>query len=188
MGRKYMMNDNSKLHFVTFTVINWIDIFIRPEYIKIIYDSIKHCQKHKGLEVYAYCIMTSHVHAIIGTETGVLSDIVRDFKSFTSRHIRKEIESSEIESRKWMMWMMKREGERNTRNKDFQFWMQHNQPVELSSAKMVKQRLDYIHNNPLATGLVDKADEWVHSSAGDYFGTRKSQIDVILIEPPVIIY
>ena len=83
MGRKYKFHDYSKLYFVTFTVINWIDPFIRNENRNIFYDSIAFfCKKNKNLEIYAYCIMTSHIHMIIGTELGNLSDIVRDFKSF----------------------------------------------------------------------------------------------------------
>lgn len=81
MGRKYRFHDNSKLYFVTFTVVDWIDVFTRQEYVDVIYDSLKFCQKEKGLDLYAYCIMTNHIHLIVGTETGVLSDIVRDFKS-----------------------------------------------------------------------------------------------------------
>lgn len=88
--------------------------------------------------------MTSHVHMIIGTESGVLFDIVRDLKSFTSRHIRKAIESSDFESREpWMMKLMKETGLRNNRNKDFQFFEQHNHPIELTTSDMLQQRLDY---------------------------------------------
>ena len=171
------------LYFVTFTVIYWIDIFIRDEYRQIIYDSIKYCQNHKGLEVYVYCIITSHIHMIIGTETGVLSDIVRDFKSYTSRHIRKKIESNSVESRKeWILKMMQDAGKKNERNNDFQFWQQHNHPIELDNSEIAKQRLNYIHKNPVELGLVDKEEEWVHSSAGDYYGIRKGEIDLIFID------
>jgi putative transposase len=82
MGRKYKFHDDRALYFVTFTVVYWLDIFIRDEYKNIFYESIRYCQKEKGLEVYGFCIMTSHIHLIIGTENGVLSDIVRDLKSF----------------------------------------------------------------------------------------------------------
>ena len=94
MGRKYKFYDNTKLYFVTFTVVDWIDIFTRRAYIEIIYDSFRFCQRKKNLELYAYCIMTNHIHLIMGTETGLLTDIVRDFKSFTSRHIRKAIKKT----------------------------------------------------------------------------------------------
>ncbi len=182
MGRKYSFRDNRQLYFVTFTVVHWIDVFIREEYRKVLYDSIKYCQANKGLEVYGYCIMTSHVHMIIGTEAGVLSDIVRDFKSFTSRHIRKAIESNNYESRReWMLSLMYTSGINNERNKYFQFWQQHNHPIELNTAEMLEQRLAYVHNNPVELGLVEKEEEWLHSSAGDYYGVRKGEIELLFI-------
>ena len=182
MGRKYKFHDKSKLYFVTFTVIGWIDIFTKNDYIAIIYDSIKFCQQNKGLEVYAYCIMTNHIHLIIGSETNVLSDIVRDFKSFTSRQIRKEIIKNPKESRKvWMLDLMEKQGFSNDRNKDFQFWQQHNHPIELSTNEMLDLRVDYIHKNPVKAGFVEKEEEWLNSSAGDYYGIRKGKIDLIFI-------
>jgi REP element-mobilizing transposase RayT len=182
MSRKYSFRDNRQLYFVTFTVVHWIDVFIREEYRKVLYDSIKYCQANKGLEVYGYCMMTSHVHMIIGTERGVLSDIVRDFKSFTSRHIRKAIESNNHESRReWMLSLMYATGINNERNKNFQFWQQHNHPIELNTAEMLEQRLAYIHNNPVELGLVEKEEEWLHSSAGDYYGVRKGEIELLFI-------
>ena len=73
-------------------------------------------------------------------------------------------------------------GNRNERNYDFQFWQQHNHPIELSNSFMAKQRLDYIHNNPVEAGFVEKAEEWTHSSAGDYYGNRKGRIELVMIE------
>lgn len=183
MGRKYIFNDQDKIYFVTFTVVHWIDVYIRESYRDIFYESVSFCQKEKGLEVYGYCIMTSHIHLIIGKNgTHELSDIVRDLKSFTSRHTRKEIESNLQESKKdWMMWMMKRAGLRNKRNKDFQFWFQDNHPIELSSNEMMQQRLDYIHNNPVEAGFVDNPSDWMHSSARDYSGVGKGRIELVLI-------
>ena len=84
------------MYFVTFTVVYWFDVFIRENYRDIFYNSIAHCQQEKGLEVYGFCIMTSHIHLIIGTEKGVLSDIVRDLKSYTSRVIRKAITDDDV--------------------------------------------------------------------------------------------
>ncbi len=67
MSRKYKFHDNDKIYFVSFAVINWIDLFIRNVYKDVIVDSLRFCQKEKGLELYGWCIMTSHVHLIIGT-------------------------------------------------------------------------------------------------------------------------
>jgi len=183
MGRKYKFHDNRQLYFVTFTVVEWIDVFIRNDCRNIIYESFRYCQTNKGLEVYAYCVMTSHIHLIIGTATGVLSDIVRDFKSFTSRHIRIAIGKSDQESRRqWMLDIFGKAGQANERNIDFQFWQQHNHPVELSNPTMLRQRLDYIHNNPVEAGFVEKAEDWLHSSAGEYYGIRKGRIDLVFVE------
>ena len=183
MGRKYKFSDNSKLYFVTFTVVQWVDVFVRDTYRNIIYESLKFCQSNKGLEVYAYCIMTSHIHLIIGTDNGALSDIVRDFKSFTSRQIRIAIGQNEQESRRaWMLEIFGKAGNKNERNIDYQFWQQHNHPVELSNPIMLKQRLYYIHDNPVVAGFVEKAEDWMHSSAGDYYGTKKGRIELVMIE------
>lgn len=155
MARKYKFHDHSKLYFVTLTVVNWIDAFIRDDNRNIFYESIKYCQENKGLEVYGYCIMTSHIHMIIGIENGNLSDVIRDLKSFTSRQIRKNLEASASESRReWMRWMFGRAGKKNERNIDYRFWIQHNHPIELSSREMMLQRLNYIHQNPVEIDLV----------------------------------
>ncbi len=137
MGLKYRIEDQKKLYFVTFTAINWIDVFIRDIYRQIFIDSVKYCQREKGLQVGAWVIMTSHVHMIIGTNgENNLENIIRDMKSFTSWHLRLEIEQSNYESRKeWMLWIFKRAGMANSNNKDFQFWIQDSHPVLLSSGE-----------------------------------------------------
>ena len=183
MGRKYAIRNQEGVHFVTFTIVYWLDVFIRDTYRNIFYESVKFCQRNKGLNVHAYCIMSSHVHLIISTNgTNSLSEIIRDLKSFTSRHIRKALESDTTESRKeWMLWLMKRAGSKNERNKDFQFWQQHNHPIELSTNEMIDQRLDYIHNNPVEAGFVEEAHHWQHSSAMDYSETGKSRIELLFL-------
>lgn len=124
MGRKYAIRSQEHFYFVTFTVVYWLDVFIRQEYRNILLDSIKYCQKEKGLLVGAYCIMTSHVHLTIATKgENKLEEIIRDLKSYTSHHIRKYMENNPYESRKeWMLWLMERAGKKKSNNKGFQFW------------------------------------------------------------------
>ena len=177
MSRKYKIRDQERPYFVTFTVINWIDVFIRNEYRNIFIDSVKFCQKNKGLEVYADCIMRSHVHMIIGSNgQNPLEGIIRDLKSFTSRSLRKVLENGmELnESRKeWMLWMMQRAGKQNINNNDYKFWQQDNQPVELYSDAFIKQKLDYLHNNPVEAGFVKSLELWQYSNCADYHETYK---------------
>jgi len=182
MARKYAIRDQEKFYFVTFTVVYWIDIFIRKEYREIFLDSVRYCQKEKGLEVGAYCIMSSHVHMIIGAkEDHKLEDIIRDLKSYTARHIRKYMEVNPYESRKeWVLWMMKRAGKKKSNNKDFQFWLQHNHPIEINSNEILESRLNYIHQNPVEIGLVEQGKDWLYSSARDYEG-EKGLLEIYLL-------
>ena len=160
----------------------WIDLFVRPEYNEILLTSLKHCQKEKGLEVYAWCIMSSHMHLIIGTTGNPMQDILRDFKSYTSRKLREEINAHPVESRReWINWMMQRAGSKNGNNSDWQLWQQHNHPIELGDNELMDQKLDYIHDNPVVAGFVSEPDHWKYSSAIDYCG-GKGLIDICYIE------
>ncbi|SDI39423.1 transposase [Mucilaginibacter sp. P25] len=100
MSTKYKFHDQDKLYFVSFSVVYWIELFIRNEYKQVLLDSWRHCQKHKGLEIYGWCIMTSHVHMIIGSNSNKLEDILRDMKKHTAAILRSTIENNPIESRK----------------------------------------------------------------------------------------
>jgi putative transposase len=82
MSRKYKFNDSQKPYFVSFAVVDWVDLFTRNVYRDILVDSLRYCQKEKDLELYAWCIMLSHVHLIISSKTSDLSDIMRDMKGF----------------------------------------------------------------------------------------------------------
>lgn len=183
MALKYKITDQNEIYFVTFTVVNWIDIFIRDHYREIFVDSIKYCQRNKGLQVYAWVIMTSHVHMIIGTDGKMkLEDVVRDMKRHTSHKIKEVLNDNSFESRKeWMLWMFGRAGRKNTNNIDFQFWVQDNHPIQLSTGEMMLQRLNYIHYNPVEAGFVIEPEHWKWSSAYDYAGGKQSIIDLILL-------
>jgi len=182
MSRKYKFLDQSKLYFVSFATVYWIDVFTRELYKQILIDSLKYCQQKKGLEIFAWCIMTNHVHLIIGTEGNKMEDILRDFKSFTSRELKEAIKNNLQESRKeWMIWMMERAGKLNNQNGNWQLWQQHNKPIELFTYSVIKQKLDYIHNNPVEAGFVTNAIDWNYSSAIDYAG-EKGFLDIKLLD------
>ena len=130
MSRNYKIKDQSKLYFVTFSVVQWIDVFTRLVYKDILINSFKYCRQHKGLELYAYVIMTNHVHAILGTHGKPIQEIIRDFKRHTSKELINTIENNQQESRRnWMLWIFKQAGKQNPNNEFYQFWQQHNQPI-----------------------------------------------------------
>ena len=96
----YKIRDQQAVHFITFATVQWVDVFTRSDYVNIIMASLAYCQKEKGLLIHAYCIMPNHLHLIISTLTNNLSDIIRDFKKFTSARIIKAIEENTKESRR----------------------------------------------------------------------------------------
>jgi putative transposase len=183
MSTKYKFNDQDQLYFVSFAIVNWIDLFIRNEYKDIVTDSWKYCQTNKGLEIYAWCIMTSHIHMIVGTHGEKLENIMRDMKKHTSAELKRAIKEHPGESRKeWMLWMMERAGKKNSQNSNFQLWQQDNHPIELFDNKILHQKLDYIHYNPVVARIVEKPEDYLYSSARNYCGLP-GLIDIILVEP-----
>jgi putative transposase len=183
MSRKYKIRDQDKLYFVTFTVIQWLDVFSRRHYRDIFLDSLRYCQKNKGLEICAYCIMTSHIHLIIGRHgEAALEGIIRDIKKYTSVKIIEAIRDNPQESRReLLLWHFERAGTHNSNNSKYQFWQQHSHPVELATNEMIDQRLDYVHNNPVEAGIVLSPEHYLYSSAINYAGLPETLIDVILI-------
>ncbi|NVO20103.1 MAG: transposase [Bacteroidetes bacterium] len=178
----YKIRNIDGIHFVTLTIVEWIGVFTRQEYRDLLLDSLKYCQKEKGLEIHAWCIMSNHLHMIISAKNSDTSDILRDFKKFTSKKIIKAIIENSKESRKeWMIKIFEAKGQENSRNKFFQFWIQDNHPVELFSRKFILQRMNYLHNNPVKANLVDRADEYIYSSARDYSGRSKGLLDIVPI-------
>jgi REP element-mobilizing transposase RayT len=152
---------------------HWIDVFIRSEYREILLKSWRYCQKEKGLEIYGWVIMTSHAHMIIGINDRALDKIVGDMKSYTSRYLRKAIESHPSESRReWILCMMSEAGKVNSNNNDWQLWQQHNKPLEILNNDMFFQKLHYVHRNPVASGFVEHEEDWLYSSARDFYGKK----------------
>ncbi len=182
MSRNYKISDQDKRYFISFATVNWIDAMTRPNYKDIIVDSLRFCVKQKGLEVYAWCIMSNHVHLIIGSTQMKIEDIVRDLKRHTSKAILSEVESNPTESRKeWMLWMFEKAGKRNSNNSYYQFWQQNNQPILLDSNVLMDQKLNYLHFNPVMEGLVFEPDHYPYSSAIDY-GGGKGKVPIVFLD------
>ena len=100
MSSKYKPGDNALPHFVTFTVVGWVDVFSRDRYKEIIVNSLAYCQQHKGLILHAWVIMTNHIHLIVSTTTNTISNLVRDIKKFSSKKIIEAINETTEENKK----------------------------------------------------------------------------------------
>lgn len=182
MSRNWRIYNQQGLHFISFATVGWIDVFARLIYKDIIIESLSYCQKEKGLELYAWCIMTNHIHIIARAKEGYeLSNILRDLKRHTSKAILQAIKDNPQESRKeWMLSIFKNAGSYNSNNTNYQFWRQDNKPIELKTPETIMIKLKYIHNNPIEQQITEKPEEYIYSSAKNYAG-EKGLLDVILI-------
>ena len=145
----FKIHNHQQAHFITFAVVDWIDVFTRPAYKQTIIESLTYCRKEKGLQIYGWCLMTNHLHLVISARKGYnLSDILRDFKKYTSKTILEDLENNSKESRReWMLWMFKKAGFHNSNNKKYQFWRQDNRPMEITSNAFFTQKMEYMHYN-----------------------------------------
>jgi putative transposase len=145
MSRKYKFHNPSAAYFVSFATVYWIDVFTRELYLNILVKSVAFCRKHKGMELFAYCFMPSHVHFIFRAKNENPTELLRAFKSYTSKTIVEAISQNVQESRKeWLLWMFKNAARRKGNVAKHQFWQHHNKPIELwststSSAQVLRQ-------------------------------------------------
>ena len=172
MNRNELSTDG--IYFITITVVDWIDIFIRPKYKHIIVDSLAYCQQQKGLNIYAWVLMSNHLHAIISTdEPYTVSNALRDFKKFTSKRILEELKNDCQESRR--EWMFDKFCFATTHDKKrlkYRLWQDGYHPELLHTHLFCQQKLDYIHANPVKQEIVTQPEDYLYSSAIDYAGGK----------------
>ncbi len=180
MTTGYKIDDQSGLYYLTIQIVDWVDIFSRQRYRDIFLDSLRYCQQEKGLQVFAYVIMSNHVHMIVNSQSDNLSATIGDLKKFTSKAIIRSIKH-DVESRKaWMLDIFKENAGSHKRNKEFQIWTHENHAVVLYTNKFIEEKLFYIHENPVRAGLVEKAEDYLYSSARNYAGLP-GLLDVVLL-------
>ena len=180
----YKITDQFAIYFVTFTIVKWVDVFSRLECKQLIINSLKYCCKEKGLNIYAYVIMSNHLHLIISAEENSkgVSAIIRDFKSYTSKAIISWLVNSNKESRKeWMLEIFRKSAKYGKANQNYQLWKQRSHPIILFYPKFIFQKLDYIHMNPVVAGIVEKPEHYCFSSAQNYIGKDECLIDIKLL-------
>ena len=188
MSRNYKFHNPEGLYFVSFSVVEWLDVFTRNEYKNILIDSLAYCQSNKGMEIVAWCIMTNHMHLIFRSVEGEKPEqLLGDFKRFTSKETVKAIQENPKESRKeFLLEQFKKAAKKSANVKYYQFWRHDNKPIELWSNGVIREKINYIHQNPVESGLVYKAEEYVYSSAKDYAGEQGLLKDLIIFNMVMI--
>lgn len=163
-----VFSDQHYAYFVTWTIVDWLPLFDQTPYRKIILDALNYLRTSKNTQLNAFVIMPTHLHAILWPEMGVsLSDVTRDFKRFTSRKISKE--ASRQNDVEFIDRFKRARNENRARNvSTYQVWQEGSHPEAIFTEKFARQKMDYIHLNPVRAGLVEVATDWPYSSAKAY--------------------
>jgi len=167
-------------YFVTNTIIEWLPIFIDQKYFSIIADSLNYCIENKGLYIHAYVIMLNHMHMIISCDGSSrnISGIMRDFKRFTSRSISRNLKN---DIRTFYLKVFEDTSHRDSPRQDFKVWQQGYHPIAIETEKFCRQKIKYIHLNPVKKGYVLEPEHWYYSSARNYAGSDEAPIKVELL-------
>ncbi|TRW22319.1 transposase [Flavobacterium zepuense] len=182
MSTKYKAITTEEAYFITITTVGWIDVFTRLNQKYNIINALDYCSKHKGLEIYAYCLMPSHLHILCkGVDGAVLSDIMRDFKKFTSKKIITSIIEEPESRREWMLAYFAKACEHLKRPQQFKVWQEGYHAEIVETNWFIKQKVKYIHNNPVAEKFVSLPEDYYFSSARNYAGLD-NDLDIVLLD------
>ncbi len=166
MGRsRYVITDPAAPHFLTCTVMEWMPVFTRPDTVQILLDSWAYLREHEGLQLYGYVILENHLHFV--AQSGRLDLSLSHFKSFTARRIIDYLEANSVEHLLTRLRLAKRA---HKSDREFQFWQEGSHAELVFSEAMMREKLNYIHANPVKRGYVDSAEHWRYSSARNYEG------------------
>jgi putative transposase len=174
MPDTYVISDQRGVYFLTFQVVAWVDLFTRRTYSDIVVDAFNYCVQHKRLQVHAWVIMSNHVHCLVSSGNGTLSDTVRDLKRHTARQLLKEIQESRESRKEWILFQFRHAARQHVRNKEYQVWAHESHAVGIDPyiRNMGLSKLNYIHDNPVRAGLVWQPEDYLYSSATDYAGKK----------------
>lgn len=171
MSTKYKATSPEEAYFITITTVGWVDIFTRLNQNYVILNALQYCQKHKNLEIYAYCIMSNHIHMLCRSTNGIiLADVMRDFKKFTSKKIIQTIIEEPESRREWLLEHFKKACNHLKREQKYKVWQDGYHAEIVESNWFIKQKVNYIHNNPAKSKIVTLPEDYFFSSARNYAG------------------
>ena len=182
MSRNYKFHEREGIYFVSFAVVEWHFVFTDNAYKEILLKHLRFCIKNRGMELFSWCIMGNHIHLIFRSIGDYSPEsILGNFKRITSMELVKAIKENFQDKRRMMfLTAFSRAASNVTNVKHFQFWQHDNKPIELWSNRIIDQKIDYIHQNPVKAGLVLYAEDYRYSSAKDYAG-EKGLIDGVVV-------
>lgn len=182
MSTKYKATTTEDAYFITITTVGWIDVFTRLNQKKNIIEALRYCQLNKGLDIYAYVLMSNHIHLLCKATKGfILSDVVRDFKKFTSKKIIEIIIDEPESRREWMLNCFKNACKNLKREQVYKVWQDGYHAKHVYSNAFIKEKVNYIHFNPVKDMSVSQPEDYYFSSARNYAGLE-NDLEVILLD------
>jgi putative transposase len=172
-------------HFLTLNVVDRIDVFIRPAYKQVITKALNHFIEMHGVSIYAWCLMSSHLHLLIKTKEGYgPAWFERDFKKFTTPEVLKAIQTEADLRRDWMLQRFEEFSKSLKKIEKFHLWQTCNSPlhIDCQQPKGLFDKVEEIHENPVRHGIVDVPENYIYSSARDYAGLR-GPVNVAVLTP-----
>jgi REP element-mobilizing transposase RayT len=154
-------------HFLTATVNHWLPLFTRPETVEIVLGSWRYLQREAGFTLYGYVILENHIHLVAASPD--LSRDIQRFKAYTAKEIIACLEASGARKMLELLALFKRAHKKES---SYQVWEEGSHPQIIESEAVMRQKLDYIHRNPVKRGYVDPPEHWRYSSARDYAGLK----------------
>jgi len=168
MGKsRYQFKELNKPYFMTLTICDWQPIFTRPESVDIIFETWRYLQENSNFKLYGYVILENHIH-LIAQSNNIAKDIQR-FKSYTARKIIDHLKEQNVRLILDQLAFYKKEHKTNS---DYQLWQEGSHPQSIESEDILRQKLEYMHNNPVKRGYIDKPEHWRYSSARNYTGEQ----------------
>jgi putative transposase len=167
MRSRYKILDHEPFHFLTHTIVAWVPVFTRRPYFDLILQTLSFCRENKGLKLFAWVVLDNHMHLLVSGEH--ISKIMKEFKSFTAREI---IRMAKEDGRDWLLTQFKKHKLPHKSTSTYQVWQEGYHPQMITAEQMLRQKIDYIHQNPVTAGLVDNPEDWPYSSARNYLGLK----------------
>lgn len=181
---KNSVTNQHACHYITFNTVDWVDVFIKPVYKQIIVDALNEFIDTRGLIVYAWCLMTNHLHLLLQAKDGTgLSMIERDFKKITTSRILDALDMEPDLRRGWMLERFEHFSQSLKKIEKYQVWQSCSNPefLDFKQPFKVREHLTYVHENPVRDKIVYLPEDYVFSSAGDYAG-KKGLVHVTVID------
>lgn len=171
---RYVILEPDKPHFLTCTVVEWLPVFTRPDAVQILLESWTYQRANDGLRLFGYVILENHLHFV--AQAPRLDKCLSSFKSYTAARLIETLKAHRVERLLARLRLAKRA---HKRDREYQFWQEGSHAELIFSEAVMREKLEYIHQNPVKRGYVDLPEHWRYSSARKYLG----QSGLIEIDP-----